>query len=298
MDFDIREIAAETNAAWRSELREIKADGVTAYAIELRKGEHKVLENLKPLIDSWRTRPERIVGTATMQTPEKFIELVTRHGDPGASALFCDAMSASPSIQAVIDYHGNLGDPDWMKHRVKYNFPLSREWQFWMQIDAKGRLDQEQFAFLIEERIADVVKADPKNAAEVELAAQMGVTIATPAELLTLSRGLMVRVEQTVKEILNPSSGEDQIAFEENHKGENGKPIKVPGMFILSIPVFHGDDPVRVAVRLRYRMIEKKIVWIPQLYRPDRILLDKVQHVAEQARIATSLPLFYGSPEA
>lgn len=297
MEFDIREIAAETNVAWRSDLREIKAGGVTAYAIELRKGENKVLENLKPLIDAWRDRPERIVGAATMQTPDKFIELVVRHAEPSVSALFCDAMSATPSIQAVVDYHNLDGDPGWMRHRIKYGFPLAQEWTYWNGINGRGRLDQEEFAFLIENRIADVVKADPKNAAEVELASQMGVSIATPAELLTLSRGLAVRVEQTVKEILNPSTGEDMIAFEENHKGENGKPIKVPGMFILSIPVFHGDDPVRVPVRLRYRMIEKKIVWIPQLYRPDRILLEKVQKVAERAQAETNLPLFYGSPE-
>lgn len=297
MDIDLNMAASALDAAWQSNERKIEHGGVTARLLEVREGDSKSLIDLKPYIDNWRERPERVVGVAQMQTPESFMELVTRHGDGAECALFCDAMSPSPSIQAVIDYHSTMGEPGWTKHRVKYGFPLSREWQFWMAINTKGRLDQAEFAFLIEDRIADVVKADPKNA-EIELAAQMGVTIATPAELLTLSRGLAIRVDQVVKEILDPSSGQDQIAFEENHKGENGKPVKVPGMFILSIPVFHGDDAVRVPVRLRYRMIEKKIVWIPQLYRPDRILLDKVKAVAEQAKASTGFPLFYGSPEA
>lgn len=298
MDIDLNMAASALDAAWQSNERKIEHGGVTARLLEVRKGDSKSLIDLKPYIDNWRERPERVVGVAQMQTPESFMELVTRHGDGAECALFCDAMSQTPSIQAVIDYHSIMGEPGWAKHRIKYGFPLSREWQFWMAINAKGRLDQAEFAFLIEDRIADVVKADPKNAPEAELAAQMGVTIATPAELLTLSRGLAIRVDQVVKEILDPSSGQDQIAFEENHKGENGKPVKVPGMFILSIPVFHGDDAVRVPVRLRYRMIEKKIVWIPQLYRPDRILLDKVKAVAEQAKVNTGFPLFYGSPEA
>lgn len=297
MEIDLNMAASALDAAWQSNERKIEHGGVIARLLEVREGDSKSLIDLKPYIDNWRERPERITGAATLQSPESFIALVGRHCNGARSALFCDAMSQTPSIQAVVDYHTVLNEPNWMRHRIKYGFPLSREWLFWMQINAKGRLDQAEFAFLIEDRIADVVKADPKNAAEAELAAQMGVSIATPAELLTLSRGLAVRVEQTVKEILNPSSGEDQIAFDENHKGENGKPIKVPGMFILSIPVFHGDEPVRMAVRLRYRMVEKKIVWIPQLYRPDRILLDKVKDVAEKAKVATGLPLFYGYPE-
>ena len=296
MDFDITDAASALDAAWQSYERKIEAGRVTARVLEVRDGAGKKLIYRKPYVDNWRERPERVVGTANVQSPESFIGLVNRHCTTERSALFSDAMNQQPSIQAVIDYHGGDADPDWCKHRIRYGFPLSREWNFWMAVAAKGRMDQSDFANLIEERIADVVTGDQPE--EIELASQMGVLIATPARLLTFSRGLQVRVSQIVKESRNLASGADQIVFEETHEGENGEPLVVPGLFVLSIPVFQGDAPIRLPVRLRYRVLERKTFWIVVPYRADKVLVDTVKAVAERAAHETMLPLFYGSPEA
>lgn len=295
MDFDLNDAASALDAAWQSHERKIEADGVTARLLEVRDGEGKKLIDLKPYIDNWRDTPKRIVGVARMQSPESFAELVVRQKND-ATALFCD-IGTAPSLTAVIDYHGAGARAEWAKHRIHYAFPLSDEWKFWLSIMSRGRLSQEEFAFLIDERIADVVKA-ADTGPEPELAEMMGVTIATPAELLTLSRGLQIRVAQVVKEARNVSSGANMLTFEETHAGENGQPLKVPGMFFLSIPIFVGDDPARIPVRLRYRVVDRKTIWIPQLYRPDLILRETVMRAAEKAAEATALPLFYGSPEA
>ena len=294
MDFDLNNIARELNEAWNTEGRTIEANGVKAQVLIVRNGETKHIVDLKAYIDNWRTAPESIKGVARMQSPESFIDLVKRHNDPGASVLFVDTMSAQPSIQAVVDYHDINGNPSFMRHRVSYAFPLAKEWLFWNGVDGKAQ-GQGDFAFLIEDRIADLVTA---SKVENDLAAQMGTKTASPAEMLTLSKGLQVRVDQTMKEVLDIGTGEASIVYEENHKGENGKPLKVPGLFTIQIPVFHGDAPVRVPVRLRYRKVEQKVVWFMALYRPDLVLLDKVKAVAIQARDDTGLPLFFGSPEA
>lgn len=295
MDFDIDKIAAAVDEGWRTNIQTIEADGVKALVADIRKDDHREIVDLKNIIDHWRDKPERIVGVARMQSPESFAELVERQKN-AATALFCD-MASNPSLTAVIDYHGTGAKAKWANHRIHYAFPLSDEWKFWQSIMVKGRLNQEEFAYLIEDRIADVVKAK-EDGPEIELAKMMEVAIATPAELLTLSRGLQIRVAQVVKEARNVGTGADQIVFEETHEGEGGGPLKVAGMFILSIPIFAGDEPARIPVRLRYRVIERKTIWIPQLYRPDLILRETVQRAAEKAAATTKLPLFYGSPEA
>ena len=297
MELDPDKLAAALEVAWQTEIKSISDDGQTrpAQIAILRNGEAKEIVDLKPFIDNWREKPERIVGTAEIQSPESFIALVSRHASEEYSALFCDAMNATPSIQAVIDYHEPAAIADWCKHRIRYGFPLSKEWVFWMGVAAQGRMDQSAFAYLIEDRIADVVTGDQDS--EKELASQMQVSIATPAQLLTFSRGLQVRVAQTVKEVRNTSSGADAITFEETHEGENGQPLAVPGLFVLQIPVFQGDVPIRLPVRLRYRVLDRKTFWTIAPYRADKVLLDTVKAVAERMADATKLPLFYGSPE-
>ena len=65
--------------------------------------------------------------------------------------------------------------------------------------------------------------------------------VATPAQLIQLSRGLQVNVSSVVKNIVNLASGEASIAFDEQHTDGDGQPLKVPGIFMLSIaPFFMG----------------------------------------------------------
>ena len=296
MEFDPDKLAAALDEAWQAEITSISnGDSRAAHIAILRDGAGKKIVDLKPFIDNWREKPEHVVGTAEIQSPESFIALVNRHASEEFSALFCDAMSAAPSIQAVIDYHEPAAIADWCKHRIRYGFPLSKEWTFWMGFAPQGRMDQSTFAYLIEDRIADVVTGDQE--AEKELASQMQVSIATPAQLLTFSRGLQVRVAQTVKEVRNTSNGADAITFEETHEGENGQPLTVPGLFVLQIPVFQGDEPIRLPVRLRYRVLERKTLWTIAPYRADKVLTDTVKAVASRMAEATKLPLFFGHPE-
>ena len=221
MEFNPEKMAAALNKAWENDFRTI-TDGKTAAQIAvLRSGDSKEVVDLKSIIDNWRDKPQRVVGTSKVQSPVSFAELVLRHKNE-ASALFCDA-GAAPSLTAVIDYHGAKASPEWAKHRIHYAFPLSDEWQFWKGVMAKGRLTQEDFAYLVDERIADMVSATDE---EKTAAQEIDLRVATPAEMLTLSRGLLIRVSQVVKEARNTGSGADQIVFDETHEGENGQPVE------------------------------------------------------------------------
>lgn len=296
MELDLNSAASVLDAAWQSSERKIEQDGVVARLLEVRDGAGKSLIDLKPYLDHWRENPERVEGTAIMQTLESFVDLTKRHATKENSALFCDVTPTAPLLTAVIDYHGAEAKPRRCAHQIDYPFPLSDDWKFWTAATtgAAQRKTQGDFAFLIEDRIADLVAATKE---ENEIAAMMDAKMARPAVILTLSRGLQINVNQSVKEVLDVGTGEAKIVFEEDHKGPQGRQLNIPGMFVIAIPVFTADEPTRIPVRLRYRVQEGKTFWFMSLYRPDRILRDKIEALAQKAKDGIGLPLFFGSSE-
>ena len=144
------------------------------------------LESVKPLLDAYRTRPERRKGKATLYDAASFIAHVVRFADPD-SAVFAvppkigpdGRMAQQPSLTAVLDYHEAVnptgGDPTnasgtpgpsaagrkealprFGEHRAVYEFPLSEPWLKWLGKNGV-LMSQAEFAAFIEDRIADVI---------------------------------------------------------------------------------------------------------------------------------------------
>lgn len=264
------------------------------------------LKSLKPFEDERRERPERRSGTAHHTTLASFCAAVTRFSDPH-SAIFADDNPKAPRLTAVFDYHeantrdenGKLlveGDARFGQHRAVYAFPLSQEWLAWTRLPES--LSQRDFAEFLEEHVANVMDPERVGEGTRELAEQLGITIASPSQLLTLSRGLAVRVESKVVQANNLSTGEMEIQYEETHKDRaGGGPLKVPSGFVLSIPVFRGGAPYAIVARLRYRVQGAAITWRIMLHRADDALRDAFGEACEEAE-KTGVPLFYGSPES
>ena len=142
--------------------------------------------SLKKHFEEYRTHPERKRGTATVTTLESFIDLVDRH-QTGNSAIFANTDWNAPSFTAVIDYHElEGGRADNGQHRIHYPFPLSDEWKAWKKQSGEV-LTQAEFAEWIEDRIADL--AAPTDDERREYEDTFGLKTATPAEIVTLSRG-------------------------------------------------------------------------------------------------------------
>lgn len=248
------------------------------------------------LIDAYRTKPAVKRGIARALTLGSFIDLVNRHKTPD-SAVFAQTDWREPSFSAVIDYHqkASAGEADNLKHRIAYAFPASEEWKAWVKLNAEP-MEQAEFAAFLEDRIADLSAptAAEKNALEHDFA----TTIATPAELIQLSRGLQVNIASVVKNMTTLSSGEASIQFEEQHLGGDGKPLKVPGLFMLSIAPFFMGEKISLPVRLRYRKKGTGLVWFYQMYRPDQFVTERVRDDLITVADKTELPTFEGSPEA
>jgi uncharacterized protein YfdQ (DUF2303 family) len=256
------------------------------------------VHSLKPLLDEYLTAPERKRGTAKLTSLASFIEHTNRFKD-AESAVFADDTPKAPKLLSVLDYHaGGTGSPRFCEHRGRYDFPLSEAWAAWAAVDSVA-MPQRQFAEFIEERVGDVL--DPAQGGDTVWSAAelLGTMVATPAQLVELSRGLSVNVESKVSENVSLSSGEGRIRFETKHADAAGAPIKVPGGFGVAIPVFRGGPPYKIAVRLRYRVEPGtgRLTWTLKLYRTDLVFDHAFGEACDLVRKETGLPVFVGMPE-
>lgn len=250
--------------------------------------------SLKKLFEEFRTHPERKTGTAKVTTLESFIDLVVRHKTEH-SVIFANTDWKSPSLTAVIDYHQiEGGRADNARHRIYYPFPLSEEWQAWIEQNGEV-LAQAEFAEWIEDHIAEL--ATPTDDEKREYEETFGLKVATPAEIVTLSRGLKVHAETRVRSNVVLQSGEGEIAFEEEHRDSAGNKLVVPGLFIVSLAPFFLGDKARIPVRLRYRVFGGAVKWFFVLHRPDVHITGHINAALENAASATDLPAYQGTPE-
>ena len=251
------------------------------------------IHGLKGFADAYRTAPERREGTAQLLELESFIAHAKRFADVD-SAIFASPDAAAPKLVAVLDYHRATaeGAPRYGKHRAVYPFPLSEEWKAWQAKNGK-QLGQKDFAEFLEDRIGDVA-APPADHDLVK----HGGSLASPSQLVELSRGLDVHVGAQVKQAVKLSSGEAQIQFITEHKDGDGKPLKVPSAFVIQIPVFRNGALYELGVRLRYRVAPGAgVSWFFEIHRADRVFDDAFKEACLKAGSETSLPVFVGTPE-
>jgi uncharacterized protein YfdQ (DUF2303 family) len=283
-------------------------EGVPSYIpLGIRHGKTPEPIDLSRFFEPYRTRPARKAGTAQALTLQSFVDLVNRHKTEH-SAIFANTDWREPSFTAVIDYHRlsstietesaptqiQPGEPDNGKHRVRYAFPLSDEWKAWVANNGE-RMTQAEFACFLEDRIAEL--SAPNDAEKIALERDFATKVATPAEVIQLSRGLQVNVGATVKNAITLQSGEGQIVWQESHTDESGQPIKVPGIFLLAVAPFFMGEKIRVPVRLRYRPKNGALEWFYNIYRPDQFVTERVRDDLDTVEQATNLPTFEGSPE-
>ncbi|HEX7853817.1 MAG TPA: DUF2303 family protein [Sphingobium sp.] len=239
-------------------------------------------------------------GTASFTKIEGLIDHVNRFKDLG-SALFAVDDRKAPSITAVLDYHnaGAGSAPRFGKHRSLFQFPLSDEWTAWVEKDGQA-MDMKDFAEFLEDRIIDVLPLLDEDGIPEDLQkfiSLCGGTVATPEKLIELSRGLHVHENSAVTQAINLSTGEGQISFQSEHVDSAGNQLKVPGLFLLAIPVFKGGMLYRIAARLRYRKAPGGLVFFYELWRTDRTFDHAFNEACERVQVETGLPLLFGKPE-
>jgi len=256
-----------------------------------------IFRSIKDIEDQYRKAPDRSRGTAKALTVDSFIALFNRHQDEH-SAIFADIVDPDkPSLTAVFDYSENTANPRFGQHRLTHAFPLTEEWQAWRVNNLKG-LSQADFADFIDDRIAEIGEASDHPDAEMVKSLLHG-SYATAAHIHTLSRGLAVSASIAVKQAVSLDDGRISVQFEEGeHKGDDGKPIKVPNLFVLRLPIFVGGPAVPIIGRLRYKLAGGKIVWHYDLWQIRAVMRGALLQVLERVQMDTEAPVFEGFPEA
>ena len=255
------------------------------------------LQSAKSLIDEWRSRPERRRGSISVSSIDSFVQLVNRDSDEN-SVIFADN-GEKPRLVAVLNFHETAGEvpanvaavvpalPRFCDDRIVYPFPLSEEWETWTGNNGEEhKMSQADFAEFIEDQLFDIAEPGSAGATTAAWAERMGIKLAGPAELMRVSRGLAIRVEETVRNVIKRDSGECELMFTVEHKDvADGAPVRVPPAFHIRIPILRGEGDYSIPVRLRYRAGGGKISWFYEMRRPELFLLDAVNEAIARVRL-------------
>jgi len=289
-------VAELTQSLSTSETLYVERDGRKATVMLLPKG--KEIRSIKPFLDEYLDRPERIVGIAVLTDLESFIAHTNRFKIEESSIF---ANDANCTLTTVFDYHSNQSTPAFGKHRANYECPKSESWEGWNAFACEVHT-QEEMAEFLEDRIMDIGVVDtgnPEYAEAVEIGIKLHKEYALPNKLLELSAKMALTVEMKVGREVNRSSGEAVLSYSEEHKdAATGEKLKVPGLFLLSIEVFRDGAVHHIPARLRYQVKNGTITWKVELYRPDLALKEAFDKVCSLAAGTTGLPLYRGSPES
>ncbi len=249
--------------------------------------------------DDYRAAPARRKGTATLLDLTSLVAHVERFKD-NDTLLFANDDRSNPSLTAVLDYHraGANAEPRFGQHRAKFAFPLSDEWKAWNSANKKP-MSMIEFAAFLEDRIIDVLDDAGDLPEDMQrFVTAIGGNIATPTKLMETAVGLKVHEKSNVGETVNLASGEGEISFVSTHTDGAGKPLKVPNLFLIGIPVFKNGPAYRIAVRLRYRKRDGGLSFWYELWRQEPVFDHAFGEALDRVRTETGLPVLLGTPEA
>lgn len=264
-------------------------------------------------------KPAQRKGTARLDDLESLILWANRF-QGGSSVLYAKPDMAAPSLTCIADYHeegeadpiDEMGDPSarHCHHRAIYNFPLSEEWKAWMKVSGTP-LGKDDLGEFIEANAKDIMDPTPailKGAESEKNQPWENRLIATAqkiegrygqlTQLLAMSKQFQVFETSDLKVSTNRDTGESEIQFLNEHKTADGKPLNIPNLIIIAIPVFLNGAPYRMPVRFRYRKMGGEVRFILTAYNPEKAFEAAFKEAVTEATNATNLPTFMGTPES
>ncbi|NIZ60865.1 hypothetical protein DL239_07750 [Sedimentitalea sp. CY04] len=263
-------------------------------------------------------KPAQKSGTANFETLESFIDWTNRFKGT-ESVVFANQSRREPSLTSVIDYHPEgapqldpkTGDANarYCRHRGLYKFPVSEEWKIWNAVSQKT-LAKSDLGEFIEEHAKDIIDPTPAlldgtkvNNAEpwekplIEVAAKLQGRYGQFARLMEMSRHLEIYESSNLITRRNPDDGTVQMSFENENKDAEGKPLSIPNLFLIAIPVFDQGVSYRLPVRFSFKKNGSAVSFRLTLYNPEAAFYDAIKEAVNCAQEKTELTTFYGSPE-
>lgn len=264
-------------------------------------------------------KPARRKGTARLSDLSSLIAWANRFKGPN-STLFATPDMSAPTLTCIADYHAEGpadaitpgGDPTarHCHHRAIYDFPLSEEWKAWNAVNGKA-LEKDELGEFIEAHAMDIFdptpavlkgslseKNEPWENRLIETAMKIEGRYGQLNQLLSMSKQFQVYETSNLKVSTNRDTGEQEIQFLNEHKTADGKPLHVPNLIIIAIPVFQNGAPYRMPVRFRYRKSGGQLRFILSIYNPEKAFESAFNEAVDFAENETGLVTFKGKPES
>lgn len=230
-------------------------------------------------------------------------------------------IAASVELTAIADYHA-AGAPSLDRnkgadfestarhgdHRGVYAFPVSEAWQRW-NAAAGSKMSVADFGAFIEDNARDLLDpteylatgktaGDPANweVRAAEIARRLKGEFAAVDRMIDLSRNFTVSVDMKTSVRVDRQSMRANMILTEEHGDGDGKPLSLPRLFLIAIPVFELGDKFPLVCTFGYDARGPKLHF--DLYDAAAAFEDAVTEAADKAAAETGLPLFHGTPEA
>jgi uncharacterized protein YfdQ (DUF2303 family) len=257
------------------------------------------IESWKPYADQFLVAPSRAKGFARFDALSDFIDYSQKFERAGSVVFVQSQFDAFKlSAQLVIDY-STRNAADWHEWGATYETSASLELKEWLRFSGKF-VSQAEFARFLEDRILDVsFPHDDDCCSEimVKFKEVTGSVVASPSQLIALSRGLQVTDQAKVSQFLNLSTGETVMHFTSEHGGADGAKLQIPNLFQIAVPLFKGEEPISLPVRLRYRVKEGSVVFAVDLYGLHPAFEASANDMIQKIAFKTALSVWNGVPD-
>ena len=119
------------------------------------------------------------------------------------------------------------------------------------------------------------------------------------ADLLQVALTLQAAKKVAFRSGVRLDTGEHQLNYVEEIAGQAGAAgqLQVPERFTIAVAPFEGTPAVEIEVRLRYRLLEGRVVFFYQLLRPDVAIRAVWQTIRERIAKETGRDVLRGSAE-
>ncbi|MCL2344224.1 MAG: YfdQ family protein [Desulfobulbus sp.] len=235
------------------------------------------LEHLLP-------NPRRKRAEVATADADSFIQYSKKHGSLDNCTVYAELKSEASQLNlvAVINDHGSdLEDAQWRDHRCLFRPVLSVEWSRWL-VKNKVTFNQGDFATWLEDNLPDIANAP---------------NMPSGADILQMALNFEATRDKRFHSKTNLQSGGSQFTYVDDDTKETKASMKVFERFTLGIPVFDGSkNAYPVEARLKYREMERRLVFWYELIRQDRVFKSAVADELVKIKEATGFPIIFGKP--
>jgi uncharacterized protein YfdQ (DUF2303 family) len=217
------------------------------------------VESLKDHFDEMLDKPRRFQQITEVGTAEDFVSYYNRYAND-ESSIFYDE---NGYFKAILDWHPSSTEPSFKDHILKFSSSSHKSWGAWIDNNNKKKT-QEEFAFFIEDQIADF--EDPIGDQMLAIASDLKATV-----------GLNFKSQKLLH------NGQNQFVYEEVIDGKAGPQgdFTIPKEFTIKIQPFKSSHAYLIKAWFRYRVTREGLQMWYSLRNPHLSKEDAIKDAAE-----------------